>query len=190
MSEERGPRRSGGVHESGDDSGLEIDHKMAGFWVGEACYAVDIMRIKEVIRAAEYPVRPVPRAPGIVEGVVQLRGVVIPVIDLRKRFGARIDPGAARVAKLVIVSVRGRIVGLCVDQIVGELRVPSEALRPAPSMLRSEEAGEFFSHVFNTDDRMVFVLNLEAIIDPKVPNVVLPEGPHAQAAPTAQEPAT
>ncbi len=189
MSEVRDTRAPGAMAPAGHEGAADDEHKLAGFWVGDACYAIDIMRIKEVIRAHEYPVRPVPRAPGIVEGVVQLRGVVIPVIDLRKRFGVTIDPNAARVAKLVIVSVRGRIVALCVDQIVGELRVASRGLRPAPSMLRSDEAGEFFSHVFNANGRMVFVLNLEAIIDPRVPNVTLPDGPAARAETNHQEPA-
>jgi purine-binding chemotaxis protein CheW len=155
-----------------DDERVEHDHdelKLAGFYVGGALYGIDIMRIKEVIQARPYPVRPVPHAPRIVEGVIQLRGVVIPVIDLRKRFRAEIDPELARINKLIIVSVRGRIVGLRVDRILGELRIPAGALRPAPSMLRSDEVGDdqdFFSGVCRVGNDMVFVVNLETIIDP------------------------
>jgi purine-binding chemotaxis protein CheW len=155
-----------------DDERIEADHddlKLAGFYVGGALYGIDIMRIKEVIQARPYPVRPVPHAPRIVEGVIQLRGVVIPVIDLRKRFRAEIDPELARINKLIIVSVRGRIVGLRVDRILGELRVPTGALRPAPSMLRSDVEGDdadFFSGVCRVGNDMVFVVNLETIIDP------------------------
>ncbi|MGH1343304.1 MAG: chemotaxis protein CheW [Nannocystales bacterium] len=154
--------------------------KLAGFHVGEDVYGIDIMRIKEVIQARPYPVRPVPHAPGIVEGVIALRGVVIPVVDLRKRFGAvqsERDPEVVRLRKLIIVSVRGRIVGLRVDQIVGELRVPAGALRPAPSMLRPGGPGgpEFFSGVFRSDNEMVFVVNLDALLDHRVQS--LPERP-------------
>lgn len=152
----------------------DIDHdelKLAGFFVGGGLYGIDIMRIKEVIQARPYPVRPVPHAPPIVEGVIQLRGVVIPVIDLRERFGTVPDPELRRVNKLIIVSVRGRIVGLRVDRILGELRVPAGALRPAPSMLRGTEGREtddqdFFSGVCRVGNDMVFVVNLETIIDP------------------------
>lgn len=147
--------------------------KLAGFHVGDDVYGIDIMRIKEVIQARPYPVRPVPHAPGIVEGVIALRGVVIPVVDLRKRFGVfqgERDPEVMRLRKLIIVSVRGRIVGLRVDQIVGELRVPAGALRPAPSMLRPGGPGgpEFFSGVFRSEDEMVFVVNLDALLDHRV----------------------
>ena len=156
--------------DEGEDVGSGDEQlKLAGFHVGRCLYGIDIMRIKEVIQSRPYPVRPVPHAPAIVEGVIQLRGVVIPVIDLRKRFGASIDPGLARLNKLIIVSVRGRIVGLKVDKILGELRVPSGALRPAPSMLRPSGEGphrDFFAGVCRSGNEMVFVVNLETLIDP------------------------
>jgi purine-binding chemotaxis protein CheW len=149
--------------------------KLAGFRVGDGLYGVDIMRIKEVIQSAPYTVRPVPHAPSIVEGVIALRGVVIPVVDLRKRFGAPLDAVDAKLHKLVIVSVRGRIVALKVDRILGELRVPMEAVRPAPSMLRPAAAGrsgsddsDFFTGVCRVDDEMVFLVKLETLLDPTV----------------------
>lgn len=144
------------------------DLKLAGFFVGEGLYGLDIMRIKEVIQAKPFKVRPVPHAPGIVEGVIQLRGVVIPVVDLRKRFGVEIDESLDPVNKLIIVSVRGRIVGLRVDRVVGELRVSGDAIRPAPSMLRGDQDDEqdFFTGVCKIGDDIVFVINLETVIDP------------------------
>jgi purine-binding chemotaxis protein CheW len=142
------------------------DHvKLAGFYVGGGLYGIDIMRIKEVLQARPYPVRPVPLAPRLIEGVIQLRGVVIPVIDLRKRFDVAIDPEIERFNKLIIVSVRGRIVGLKVDRVLGELRVPGDGMRPAPSMLGgSDGAQAFFSGVCRVGDEMVFVLNLEGLV--------------------------
>jgi purine-binding chemotaxis protein CheW len=145
------------------------------------------MRIKEVIQAGPHPVRPVPHAPAIVEGVIALRGVIIPVIDLRKRFGADADAVETRLNKLIIVSVRGRIVALKVDRIVGELRIPPDSVRPAPSMLRADpqhpEGGgtvDFFTGVCRVDDEMVFVVRLETLIDPTVGSLpasdALPEG--------------
>ncbi|MBL4683637.1 MAG: chemotaxis protein CheW [Nannocystaceae bacterium] len=156
--------------------------KLAGFYVGGALYGIEIMRIKEVIQARPYPIRPVPHAPAIVEGVIQLRGVVIPVIDLRRRFGSAIDTVESRFNKLIIVSVGGRIVGLKVDSILGELRAPSSALRPAPSMLRPQEEAaaevDFFAGVCHVGTEMVFVVNLEALIDP---NRSAPPRGHAPA---------
>jgi purine-binding chemotaxis protein CheW len=156
---------------------------LAGFYIGGQLYGIDIMRIKEVIQARPYPVRPVPHAPSIVEGVIQLRGVVIPVIDLRRRFGVPIDPSFERLNKLVIVSVRGRIVGLKVDRILGELRVRADSVRPAPSMLREGDRSGFFAGVCRVDGDMVFVVNIEALIDPSRRE----NGPVADADP-AEEP--
>lgn len=198
MSESRGSRRSGArfgltaaershLGEVDDRDVSDDQLKLAGFHVGDGLYGIDIMRIKEVIQARPYPVRRVPHAPRIVEGVIQLRGVVIPVIDMRTRFGVTIDDAYERINKLVIVSVRGRIVGLKVDRILGELRVPAGALRPAPSMLRPSDGPvadiDFFSGVCRVGADMVFVVNLEAVIDP----ARVPAGEDAGAAGPTRE---
>jgi purine-binding chemotaxis protein CheW len=156
----------------GWDDGEEREHdgevlKLAGFWVGDGLYGIDIMRIKEVLQAAPHPVRPVPHASNVIEGVISLRGVVIPILDLRKRFGVVIDETLTRLNKLVIVSVRGRIVGLRVDRVLGELRVPVDAVRPAPSMLNLGDTGRgegFFSGVCRVGEHVVFVLNLDGLV--------------------------
>ncbi|MFO0633843.1 MAG: chemotaxis protein CheW [Nannocystaceae bacterium] len=165
------PGRRRGVRTEGEVEDAATHLKLAGFRVGRDAYAIDIMRIKEVIDARPHTVRQVPHAPSLVEGVIQLRGVVIPVIDLRRRFGVAIDPELERLNKLIIVSVRGRIVGLRVDRIIGELGVSADSVRPAPSLLRSGEAGtpaEFFSGVCRRGDEMVFVVNLDALLDPSI----------------------
>jgi purine-binding chemotaxis protein CheW len=164
---------------------VEEDLKLAGFYVGTGLYGIEIMRIKEVIQARPHPIRPVPYAPAIVEGVIQLRGVVIPVVDLRRRFNSPIDTSIEHLNKLIIVSVAGRIAGLKVDRVLGELRVPASSLRPAPSMLRpeAERGGDnIFSGVTRTADEdkdrerdkhrdkdkrateMVFVINLDVLL--------------------------
>ena len=157
----------------GRAAGLEDDLKLAGFYVGAGLYGIEIMRIKEVIQARTLVVRPVPFAPAIVEGVIQLRGVVIPVVDLRRRFETPIDPAIEHLNKLIIVSVAGRIAGLKVDRVLGELRVAASSLRPAPSMLRPDgERGteNVFSGVsrINRDKsavaEMVFVINLDVLL--------------------------
>ncbi len=154
-------------------SATDDDLKLAGFYVGAGLYGIEIMRIKEVIQARSLTVRPVPFAPAIVEGVIQLRGVVIPVVDLRRRFDTPIDPSIEHLNKLIIVSVAGRIAGLKVDRVLGELRVAGGSLRPAPSMLRpdGERGGE---NVFSGVSRivrdkseaveMVFVINLDVLL--------------------------
>lgn len=162
-----GPRGTSTAWEDEQVSKRQEQLKLAGFYVGGGLYGIDIMRIKEVIQAGPYPIRPVPHAPSVIEGVITLRGVVIPVIDLRKRFGAGIDEELKPLNKLIIVSVKGRIVGLKVDKVLGELRIESEEVRPAPSMLSATAAGDgedFFSGVCKIGDDVVFVVNLEGLI--------------------------
>lgn len=170
----------------GRSASLDDELKLAGFYVGTGLYGIEIMRIKEVIQSRPHPVRPVPYAPAIVEGVIQLRGVVIPVVDLRRRFNSPIDPALEHLNKLIIVSVAGRIAGLKVDRVLGELRVPTNTLRPAPSMLRPESergSDNIFSGVSRIGEdseregarerdkdkdkdrvEMIFVINLDVLL--------------------------
>lgn len=161
-----GPRAASTAWDEEQAPKLREQLKLAGFYVGGGLYGIDIMRIKEVIQAAPYPIRPVPHAPSMIEGVITLRGVVIPVIDLRKRFAVEADAEAAALNKLIIVSVKGRIVGLKVDKVLGELRVSADEVRPAPSMLSKASGGEeeFFSGVCKIEDDVVFVVNIEGLI--------------------------
>lgn len=138
--------------------------KLAGFYVGGGLYGIDIMRIKEVVQSAPYKVRPVPHAPDIIEGVITLRGVVLPVIDLRSLFSAEPDEELKRFNKLIIVSVGGRIVSLKVDTVVGEMRIAADEVRPAPSMLSVTGGEEFFSGVCKIGDEVVFVVNVDGLI--------------------------
>ncbi|TPV93839.1 MAG: hypothetical protein B7733_18465 [Myxococcales bacterium FL481] len=139
--------------------------KIAGFCVGDGVYGVDMMRIKEVIQAKPHTVHPIPRAPDSIDGVIELRGVILPIMDLRKRFGVEIDPLLERLNKLIIVAVYGRILGLRVDRVLGELRVPQSAVNPAPALATGlpSDASVEFSGVCKSGERIVFLLDLESL---------------------------
>ncbi|MEE9386490.1 MAG: chemotaxis protein CheW [Nannocystaceae bacterium] len=141
--------------------------KLAGFWVGAGVYGIDIMQIKEVIQAKPHRVHPIPHAPPAVEGVIELRGVILPIMDLRVRFGVEVDVESAGANRLIIVGIHGRILGLRVDRVLGELRVPEASLRPAPALAhKGGPEGGTFSGVCKVDDHVVFVLNLQALVGP------------------------
>src|SRR6056300_316897 len=88
--------------------------QLACFKVGPELYALDIMRIKEIIRPQK--LTPVPKAPSFIEGVINLRGSVIPVADMRKRFDQPIDEDT-RKSRIVICSLAKRNIGLLVDEV-------------------------------------------------------------------------
>jgi purine-binding chemotaxis protein CheW len=120
--------------------------QLVAFTVGDGQYTVDIMRIKEIIN----PVRitAVPKAPLFIEGVIELRGAILPVVDLRKRFDLP-APGPTRSTKLLIVGIdvtgRRMIVGLIVDSVLEPLRVQRDQIRAAPALATGETA--YFSGV-------------------------------------------
>ena len=126
-------------------------------------YAVDIMRIKEIINLVS--VTPMPKAPPFIEGVIELRGTILPIIDVRKRFDlAPLPP--TRATKFLIVSVdvgeQRIIVGLVVDRVSEPLRVARADIKPAPRLSVSERA--FFTGVVAHHGKMLMVLDVDAIL--------------------------
>jgi purine-binding chemotaxis protein CheW len=133
------------------------------FTIGELEYAVDIMRISRIIRSQT--IRPVPQAPAYIDGVIELRGVVIPIIDLRSRFGLEPVP-PTRATKQIIVQVDDRLVGFVVDEVVGMVRVEQSAIRPTPEWIAGPEAA-IFSGLCRREDHLVLLVNLKALISSK-----------------------
>lgn len=124
--DEAGPERPGG---SGGSSPPDSIVELCAFRVGSEEYVVDIQRIREVVHPL--PIRPVPRAPEFVEGVMNLRGEVIPVVDVRRRFGLPAAPHT-RKTKYLVAHVAGRVLALVVDAVLEVVRIPRSAIRPAP----------------------------------------------------------
>ena len=122
--------------------------QLACFRVGAELYALDIMRIKEIIRPQR--LTPVPKAPPFVEGVIDLRGSVIPVIDLHKRFD-RPAPPPDRKTRVIICAVTGKIIGLLVDDVVEVHTYRRQEIFPAPQFLKGK-GSEFFLGVCHRRD--------------------------------------
>jgi purine-binding chemotaxis protein CheW len=122
--------------------------QLVAFRVGEGLYAVDILRIKEIINPVK--VTQVPKAPQFIEGVIELRGAILPIVDLRKRFDLPATP-VTRSTKFIIVAIeiagRKMIVGLIVDGVLEPLRVSEDQIRPAPALAAEEAA--YFKGVVN-----------------------------------------
>ncbi len=168
--------------------------QLCTFRIAGEDYAIDIMRVREIIQPL--PVTPVPRAPAFVEGVCRLRGEVIPVVDVRKRFGFPAGP-PTRKTRFLIVNVGRRRLGLVVDEVCEVLRVPSGELRAAPALV-GESGPRFFLGVCGGEavaaangrrggggaGRLRLLLNVKALLDPAVPGEA--ETARAQAAASRQ----
>lgn len=126
----------------------------------DGLYAVDIMRIREIIKLPK--LAPLPRALPFVEGVINLRGSVIPVIDLRKRFGL---PAVEHsdTSRLLILSIAGQSLGLIVDEVTEMITVPVRELKPPPRGVRLV-GGEYMVGVFLVREVPVMLLNIDALL--------------------------
>lgn len=130
------------------------------FNIGDDLYAVDIMRVREIIRPQK--LTGLPKSPPFVEGVINLRGFVIPVIDMRKRFGLPARE-AGSVGKLLIVGIGRRSVGLVVDDVTEIISVPVKDIKPPPDVVRGVGA-EYIIGVCLVRDAMVMLLNLDSVM--------------------------
>ena len=101
------------------------------------------------------------RGPRFVEGVINLRGAVIPVIDVRRRFDLPESRGPT--TKVIILSIDRRTIGLIVDQVTEVVRVPRSAIRPAPGLL-DQGSAPYFLGVCHHQGRLLILLNVRQII--------------------------
>jgi purine-binding chemotaxis protein CheW len=133
--------------------------QLASFTIGSEDYALDIMRIKEIIQPQK--ITHVPRVPPFIEGVIELRGAILPVVDLRKRFELPAPP-PTRATKYIIVAIEGRIVGLVVDAVGEVLRVGRGEISPTPAL--EGDASQYFSGVCRHGGRILLILDLDRIL--------------------------
>lgn len=130
------------------------------FKLGNETYAVDIASVREII--ALQPFTRVPGAPAFVEGILNLRGHVIPVMDPRGRFGlTRTDP--TRESRIMVVEVGGHTLGLVVDAVSEVLRVPAQAVEPPHKLTVGVDAA-FLKGLAKLGHRLVILLNLEQLL--------------------------
>jgi len=134
--------------------------QVACFSLDENHYAVDIMRIREIIRPQKLTI--LPKAPPFVEGVINLRGTVLPVIDLRKRFelpARETDSGV----RLLIVRVAKQLLGLVVDNVTEVITIPAKDIKPSPQVAGGIGA-KYLIGVCLVDDSLIMLLNIDTIL--------------------------
>jgi purine-binding chemotaxis protein CheW len=128
-------------------------------------YAVAILSVQEINRITE--ITKVPNSPDYVEGVVNLRGKVIPVINLRKKFGFE-DKLIDDTSRIIIMDIRGITYGVIVDSVSEVLRVQSSAVEPTPPM-SSEANSKFIKGLAKLDGRLIILIDIDNLIDEELP---------------------
>ena len=130
------------------------------FRLGQEEYGIDILRVQE-IRSYEEPTR-IANAPNFVKGVVNLRGVIVPVVDLRLKLACAEAP-YNDFTVVVVLNVKGRVVGAVVDSVSDVLELPKEEIRPAPEMDASVDTA-FITGIASVQERMLIVMDIEALM--------------------------
>jgi purine-binding chemotaxis protein CheW len=131
------------------------------FRVSDEIYGINIMQIKEIIKPRE--VTEVPRCPSFVSGVISLRGVIIPILDMLDRLGLKRGAITGR-ERVVVVKQGEAFTGLLVDEVIQVVRIAKNSFEPAPAVLEAINR-EFVAGIGRSDDRMIIMLNLDTIVD-------------------------
>lgn len=131
------------------------------FTLDQEEYGIDILKVQEIKGYSK--VTPLPNTPPYVKGVMNLRGTVVPVVDLRKKFSMG-EASEDESAVVIVVMVRNKIVGLLVDAVSDVLSIPLESIQPAPELTRGLD-NDFLAGIGQCGDRLVTFLEIEQVIN-------------------------
>ena len=147
-------------HQNSENSTVETSSEilqLVSFRIGNEEFGVDILQVREINRMTE--ITRVPNAPEFIEGVINLRGKVIPVVDLRRKLEM---PSIEhdKNTRIIVVELENKTIGFIVDAVSEVLRIPENITEPPPPMVAGINA-EFITAVGKLDDRLLILLDLE-----------------------------
>lgn len=134
--------------------------QLVSFNIGEEEFGVDILKVQEINRMVE--ITRVPNSPDYVEGVINLRGKVIPIIYMRKRLGMPPKP-LDKDTRIIVVEIDKKVIGFIVDSVNEVLRIHKSITEPPPSMVAGIDS-DFITSIAKLEDRLLIMLDLEKIL--------------------------
>jgi purine-binding chemotaxis protein CheW len=134
--------------------------QLISFTVGAEEYGLELLRVKEVIRMRQ--ITWLPKAPSCIKGIINLRGDVIPIVDLRDRFGLESVEQTA-MTRVIVVEVEGRLIGMVVDSASQVVRVPADQFDPPPPMV-GERTEAFITGVGKMDGKLILTIDADRIL--------------------------
>ncbi len=137
-----------------------MEQQLVVFELANEHYGVEISSVESIIKMQE--ITRIPHSPSFVEGITNLRGLVLPVIDLRKRFGLETQE-TSRDSRIMVVALGAVKVGMIVDAVSEVLRVQSESIEPPPSMTTSSRVN-FITGIAKLNDILVILLDMSKIL--------------------------
>ncbi|HLF86088.1 MAG TPA: chemotaxis protein CheW [Nitrospiria bacterium] len=146
----------------------QYKRQLVNFRINNKDYALDIIKIIEIISFKD--VTPIPKLPTFIEGVVELRGLVIPVIDLKKRLGLTLAAGG-RPNHILIVKIHGTMIGIIVDEVREVIGVEEGSIQSPPEILKDKES-EYLMGICKFREKLVLVLDIESLFTHDEKNVL------------------
>lgn len=134
--------------------------QLISFVVGREEYGLEILRVKEVIRTRE--ITWIPQAPTFIKGVINLRGEVIPIFDLRDRFGLD-HTDYTSMTRVIVVETGGRLVGIVVDEVSQVILIPAAQIEPPPNVVGGLSK-EYIVGVGKIGERLIVLLKIDKIL--------------------------
>lgn len=134
--------------------------QLVGFNLGDEEFGVDILKVQEINRMVD--ITKVPQSPDFVEGVINLRGEIIPVIDLRKRFGLS-KKEADRQTRIIVAEVGDSTLGFVVDAVSEVIRIKSNTVEAPPKIVTGQHA-DYIHGVGKIDDRLLMLIDIDKVL--------------------------
>ena len=126
-------------------------------------FALPILDVREIIRMTE--ITPVPHAPGFVEGVINLRGQIIPVVDLRKRFNLGEQDVKEEDSRIMVIEVEENVLGVIVDAVSEVLRISESEVQPPPSIVANGIGAEYLKGISYVNERMLILIDINRVFN-------------------------
>ncbi len=136
-------------------------HQLVIFNLGVEEFGVNIMQVQEIIRMPD--ITRIPRSPDYIKGVINLRGKIIVVMDLDRRFGMK-ETEMTDESRIVVVDIEGTIIGLVVDSVSEVIRLKGSSIEHTPEIITQKINADYLKGVGKMEDRLLILLNLENII--------------------------
>lgn len=136
--------------------------QLVGFGIGNELFGINILTVQEIIRSA--PVTAVPNSPEFIEGVINLRGDIIAVIDLRKRLSLFQGDEARERNWILILNIDGRVIGFIVDRVTKVLMVAEDSIEPPPDIVVAGLENQYIRGVCDIEGKLHIILKFEGIL--------------------------
>ena len=136
--------------------------QLVGFTIGKELFGVDILMVQEIIRAA--PITPVPNSPEFVEGVINLRGNILPVIDLRRRLNLLTDESNLEDTWILILDIQSKVTGFIVDSVTEVIKIQESTIEPPPDIIKAGLESQYLRGVCDIGNQLLILLDFKRIL--------------------------